>query len=349
MTQGERGESRIELEAAEWVVRLEGHDPDPGEAQAFRDWHGSSELHAAAWRRAERTWQDMTRLPDGALDRHQPVDVIASTDPMPWQARKANTGPASETASPSGPSGRIRRRAIIAMAASMLLALVTLGITGDPITALTADHRTETGEVTSVTLPDGSVADLNTGTAIRVSFGTHRREVELLQGEAHFDVAPLPDGAPFIVRAAETEAQALGTRFTVRRGAEGVTVGVLHHSVAVRAPAQATGRVTAVLQAGQAVTSRGDDGLGPIRPLAPHRTAAWRRGQVIFDNVPLADAVREINRYRTERVVVLGDALSRRRISGVFRIDDLDRAVTAIAAELRADVSRVPAVATLLH
>ena len=45
----------------------------------------------------------------------------------------------------------------------------------------------------------------------------------------------------------------------------------------------------------------------------------WREGVLVFRDMPLSEAVAEINRYRPGRIMVLDDALAARRVSGVSR------------------------------
>lgn len=58
--------------------------------------------------------------------------------------------------------------------------------------------------------------------------------------------------------------------------------------------------------------------------------------------MPLADAVAEINRYRPGRILVLGDALAARRVSGRFQIARLDLAIDRISEAFGAHVSTLP-------
>jgi transmembrane sensor len=58
--------------------------------------------------------------------------------------------------------------------------------------------------------------------------------------------------------------------------------------------------------------------------------ALWREGYLQFDNLPLQEAVEQINQYRQGRVVLLNTALANKRISGLFRLDALDQAVASL-------------------
>jgi transmembrane sensor len=68
---------------------------------------------------------------------------------------------------------------------------------------------------------------------------------------------------------------------------------------------------------------------------------AWQRGQIALDSTPLADAVAEMNRYSTIRLVVEDPRAAAIRISGVFRVgasEDFAQAVVrTYHLQLRSD------------
>lgn len=87
-----------------------------------------------------------------------------------------------------------------------------------------------------VLLPDHSVVHLNFNSAIKISFSSTVRHIELLKGEAYFKVAKNPN-RPFIVQVGNTSASALGTAFIVNRKSDNfslitVTEGVVKVVVA---------------------------------------------------------------------------------------------------------------------
>jgi transmembrane sensor len=65
------------------------------------------------------------------------------------------------------------------------------------------------------------------------------------------------------------------------------------------------------------------------------KVLAWQRGQVAFDDVPLADAIAEMNRYSTTRLVVEQPEAAAIRVGGVFRAGDAASFAQAIAATYR--------------
>ena len=102
-----------------------------------------------------------------------------------------------------------------------------------------ADYRTGVGQVTTITLADGSSATLNTNSAINVFYQQGQRKVQLVRGEVFVDVKKQANLAHtnlantnvtnlnkfaklsrFTVTTPHATAQALGTRYSVKYSAD---------------------------------------------------------------------------------------------------------------------------------
>ena len=99
----------------------------------------------------------------------------------------------------------------------------------------------------------------------------------------------------------------------LRRSGDEVTVTCLRGRVDIRHPSREL-----ALEAGQQAR------YGAVAVTAPARAdleqaMGWREGVLVFRDMPLAEAVAEINRYRPGRIMVLDDALAARRVSGASR------------------------------
>ena len=327
----ERSNHDIDTQAAEWVVRLDSPDVTPEDRARLEAWLSQDPLHEAAFRLASQAWRKVEDL--GRANR---------------EARAA--GPRAVAAfEPANRPGARRRGAVYAAAASLLVAIVAGALFLHPGDA--ADYRTATGELRLVVLADGSSVHLNTASAIAVRYGRKERRIELIEGEAVFTVVTASDGAgPFVVEADGGTIRALGTEFAVRRDQGAVDVTVIEHSVEVSLKPERAGRpaASAVVSSGESLRySQG--GLGPLVPVRLSHAAAWRDGRLVFDRVPLEDVVAELNRYRSERIVVGDKAMAAREVSGVFRIDDLDGAVEALAGGMRARLTAISAGVWMLH
>src|SRR5260221_5540279 len=93
-------------------------------------------------------------------------------------------------------------------------------------------YSTDVGERRSLTLDDGSTVDLNARSKVRIEFSKAERRVDLIEGQALFQVAKNMD-RPFIVKSGEATVRAVGTQFDVDRKATGTTVTVLEGRVVV--------------------------------------------------------------------------------------------------------------------
>ncbi len=78
-----------------------------------------------------------------------------------------------------------------------------------------ADYHTATDEQRRIQLADGSTALLNPDIAIKEALQPDQRRVELLRGEAYFQISPAAE-RPFWVVA--------GTEFDVKRGKAEVSI-----------------------------------------------------------------------------------------------------------------------------
>jgi len=102
------------------------------------------------------------------------------------------------------------------------------------------------------------------------------------------------------------------------------------------------------LAPGESVRYDADRGLGAIEKENIERLTAWRHGHLIFDDVPLTDAIDEINRYQSGWIIIGNDELAQQRVSGVFRVDDIEGALKTIATELHANTLSIGFMATVL-
>ncbi|WP_137132640.1 FecR family protein [Rhizobium sp. FY34] len=332
---------QIEAEASEWVIRL-GGDPLDAQARAsFQRWRSQSIYHAEAFEFAHNTWGDLAGLREapGALY----LDRVS-----------AKPGPERSLAGVAMPH-RPRRPLWLGASMAAICLAAMIGVSnfwyGSPITLLVADYQTAPGEQRSVTLPDGSVVDLSSASAIALHFSDRERRVELLEGAAYFTAAPKAgaENRPFVVEGAEGTATALGTQFVMDRLSDSVEVTVVEHEVRVNLTDPEHQSASAILAPGQSVRYSARTGLGTVQEKDVELAAAWRQGKLVFDRVPLADVVAELNRYRRGRIAVGNPTLANRTVSGVFETRDLDRALATITHELGIRSASVPPLVTLLY
>jgi transmembrane sensor len=162
---------------------------------------------------------------------------------------------------------------------------------------------------------------------LTVSLGKRVRRIELQRGEAFFEVAH-DVARPFEVHAANGVARAVGTQFSVEVQKDAATVSVLQ-GVVVVAPRTET-LIAGVpadaprLEANKSIHYGAGGNLGLVQAADVRRISAWREGKLVFDDLPLADALAEYNRYTAHKVVVGSEQIGRRRVSGVLNIGDFE-------------------------
>jgi transmembrane sensor len=203
----------------------------------------------------------------------------------------------------------------------------------------THQHATDPGQRLDTTLPDGSQVTLDASTNTSVALYRDRREVQLREGQAMFVVAPDAD-KPFHVVAGPARITVVGTRFSVRyisvAGEGAVDVAVEEGKVHVQGMVQVQdGGPVAMLTAGQTVQVGAAGALGAVTAVPVGSVALWRKGLVRFSDTPLAEAIREMERYGPTGLVVRDPRIADLRIGGSFAVarpQDLAKVLPSILA-----------------
>jgi transmembrane sensor len=292
-------------EAADWYARLRAQNVSEIDAARFRAWIAADPAHRREFEAIDDFW-----------DR---LEVIAES---PEVLRELGAI-ARRRAAATRNYGRAGRRIAWAAAAAVLLAI---GVVTWIYRGRADLYVTGVGEQRIETLPDGSVITLNTATEIRLHFSPDRRAVELVSGQANFEVAK-DAGRPFIVTAGNRSVRAVGTQFDVFKSGDKVTVTLIEGKVAV-IPADAPTASTAgssnstpdeiVLAAGEQLSYSRRSGVTPPSTADIPRVEAWRARKLDFSDTPLAEAIVEANRYSAVQIVLQAPAFDGARISGRF-------------------------------
>ncbi|MEQ8286091.1 FecR domain-containing protein [Thalassospira sp.] len=219
----------------------------------------------------------------------------------------------------------------LAVAASLMAAIIGPKIA----TELRADHISGTAEIKTITLSDNSTVTLAPESAITVRFDGKTRFVELLDGEAFFDVTPNPE-QPFQVGADTVTVTVLGTGFDVSDSGNVSKVGVEHGLVQVD-NADHVPELSQKLTAGEAIRVARDGSV--IRSTTPKgQVAPWRNHQLIAQDQPLAVIVDQLRRYYSGTILITDEALGQQTVTGVYRLDDPVSALRGMARAQNATV-----------
>ncbi|MBZ9783488.1 FecR family protein [Pseudomonas sp. REP124] len=298
--------ARVLDAAIAWQLSLDSANPI--EREEFAKWHAAHEEHARAWRQL------------GMLDQRFSVA----------------SGPARTALLQSREGIRRRVRKLGSGVASVVAVIGLALFAGErylPVDYWLADQRTATGEQRTIRLSDGTLINLNTHSALDVRFDEKQRLIVLQEGEILVETGH-GDARPFIVETREGSMRALGTRFLVKREAEGTRLSVLQSAVAAHPESS---QQEQILREGQQMLIR-NDGLGPI--LAVNVGAdAWTRGMLVVDNTRLEDLVHELGRYRPGHLGVAPE-IADLRITGSFPLKDTNLALNALLPTLPVQIEQ---------
>ncbi len=200
---------------------------------------------------------------------------------------------------------------------------------------MAADYATGRGERRTVVLKDGSSVLMDADSALDVDLSETRRTIHLLRGNAYFDVSH--SQIPFVVTAENGQSLVLGTAFDVAIGEDDVSVTLERGSLQVSAGSENN---SVVLKPGETVSYDAAN-VGSVRPADLDATMAWHEGRFVFNDMQLSDVLNTIGRYRSGRIVIIGQQLGQRRLSGSFSLDDPDAALAAVQSTVGFTVDKV--------
>jgi transmembrane sensor len=293
---------QVRAEAAAWVAELHDEQRSPHLEARVHAWLGESEDHRRAFNRMTHVWE-----------RSGLIQMRARGD-----ASTPRTGPRS----------RLRPRAVTLAAAMVMAGLAVVYFWRDNAVV------TGVGQQQVRLLRDGTRLVLNTDTRIEVNYDDRARRVHLIHGEAWFDVSKRPTW-PFIVSVDGQEIRALGTSFIVRADdTQGLSVTLVEGRVSVAPIAghdEASPQAPQILTPGQRLLIARNHAPALDRPELT-RITAWERGRVEFEETPLGDAAKEMNRYSKTHIAITGAEIAQLRIGGVFRAGDSDEFVRIVTA-----------------
>jgi transmembrane sensor len=299
-------------QALRWVIRCSAGPLPERQQRTLQRWLRADPQHVLAWRQQQAFWRGLdaagpevlAALPELTEDR-QGLRPIASRRRLPWLLASA--------------------AAVVLMVAAAPHALLL---------ARSDLHSTDAPRM--VQLEDGSTAVLDAGTALAIEFDGLQRHLRLLRGQAWFQVAH--EARPFQVEAAGGQIRDIGTAFSVSMQDTTVLTQVSEGGVDVRPGDGSVQR----LHAGQARVFRDGRWLQPVQLEDTATMAPWRRGEVVIDDQPAAQAIADLARYRRAPVWVLGGQGASVRVSGLFHLQQSETAINAVAAQAGLRVQRLP-------
>jgi len=350
---------KIKQEAAMWLLLMDEETPLSREnIDSLRAWVATSDVHRQVIIRMSKTWNNMDLL---AAMMAPPEKVRRQSRSKKWVLSPVLHffGALRKIFSPIQVLYRSKYTAAASIAITSLLCTwlyVSLPVSGDA-NGLSNVYVTKIGEHAKHQLPDGSTLWLNSNTRVEVVYSSLFRRVNLISGEAHFQVEK-DSARPFEVYSQDRLVRAVGTAFSVYRLNDRIEVMVSEGKVELAIvdqtlliqpdyvasndnenfktrllketlegkPAEITERL-GELEAGERISIPTTQGItiktaqNEVTKLKTSdivRKLSWLDGKLVFAGESLEEVVTEISRHTSMKIDVPDPELRKMRIGGHF-------------------------------
>ncbi len=295
-----------ETQAKSWFIQAQSGDMSQADKAAFARWKLENPDNARAYEAYEEMWEKSTGLMQAASERDDMQALFA------------------EARTPAAKPPFIKRASIF-MAAAASIAIMAAGAIFWPSSpAIQQVYNTGIGEQKKIELADSSTVMLDTNTHLAVTYSGQKRHITLTEGQARFTVTADKE-RPFIVAAGNDEITVLGTVFDVRSQEGQVKVTLLSGKVRVGE------EENLILKPGETVSYAPGEAPSSPTKVDINGANAWAMGRLVLNDVPLADAIAEFNRYLSRKITLANvPADNSYQLRGTFNVNDPDGFVMAV-------------------
>ncbi len=288
-------------QAVEWILALQDAQQPQKIRADIANWCAASPEHLQAWQQVEQ------------LSGH--FGLLAN----PEHAQLAQ-----DTLTATSPSRRTVLKGFSAILITSSVAYVSQE--SGLIRQWQSDIHTATGEQRRLTLNNGTTVVLNSNTAIQLD--DSHSTLSLLEGEIHVS-SKANDDEPISLLSPNGRIQlAPGSRLALRLFKDNCRLAVYEGEARLR-PAQASN--SCLISAGQATRFTAHEWF----PLTAVRQdeAAWIDGMIVVLDMPLAEFIAELQRYRPG-ILRLDPSLAAYPVSGTYPISQTDQVLEALSDAL---------------
>ncbi|MCH6257468.1 FecR domain-containing protein [Puniceicoccaceae bacterium K14] len=308
--------SRIDQEAAEWFIKLDG-PLTAEESKAYHLWLEQSSEHAEAYRKYAKTWDRFSLIEDFDGSSKPDAQVVLG---VPESRKISRWTPV---------------RSLVALAAVFFLGLFlwSASLLFEDGDSSESQSLYAEGAYENRILADGTIIELNTGARLKISYTDSQRRVWLQAGEAHFHVAKDAQ-RPFLVYAGETEVKAIGTAFNVKRETDFVQVIVTEGRVLFQKREEGLDKQSdsishlQQLDAGEFTSmSLSEEADQPVVKAFTEEELSgllvWKPATLEFASAPLRDVVMAFNKRNRVQIIINDEKIEDMLIEATFRSDNV--------------------------
>ncbi|MFT5571263.1 MAG: transmembrane sensor [Cryomorphaceae bacterium] len=332
---------QVEANAAGWIAAID-RGISPSEEDQLNEWLNESPVHGEVLLKTASMWD--------LLDVLEPISRLLPLEDQPNSNHMAPDQQFYANAS-RGKAFAIAASLVLSISAALYLAEpysvgIDAPIVNSAVSTTSAEsplaesqgrvYKTAVGEISNVSLADGSTLKLNTDSEVLVNFSATQRDITLLKGEVFFEVAKNPS-KPFVVAVGEDRITAIGTAFCVDLSMpEAIEVLVTEGQVRVNREVSELSSSTqrspykeVFLTPGQKVVIS-DNTSFVSHDQNPDSMLAWLEGMVLFEGETLEQAIREIDRYTPLSFKIIDQEIASIPVGGYFRAGDLDQLLSVL-------------------
>ncbi len=158
------------------------------------------------------------------------------------------------------------------------------------------------GQKSKIVLPDSSVVWLNSGSSLKYKGNFNRKEREVvLEGEAYFEVAK-NKSKKFRVKTGILNVDVYGTAFNVKNYGnddfQEITVSEGRVGISGK-----TGEIRQLIRGEQAILNKKTNQI-VFTQNSPEVINAWKNNELIFDNTPLEEAIKYLERWYGVQITI---------------------------------------------
>ncbi len=197
----------------------------------------------------------------------------------------------------------------------LLSAWLVYFLASDPLSGENVTITAPKGEKANITLADGSLVWINSGSTLTYHNDFNRKKRELfLDGEAYFEVAKDPK-RPFIVHTRDVDIEALGTAFNVRAYLDEKHVSTVLLKGKIKVGAQRQQRILTENQ--RAVIDKSDHTFSTDKVFAAD-FIQWKDGNLYFENSSFDEIAHTLSRVFNVEIRFVSEKLRFMRFSGTL-------------------------------
>ena len=313
----------------ELIFKSLSGDISPGEKKDLELWLSKDQINKGIYSDFEKTWNAMGHV----------SDVAEINIEEEWKIQQKHISPTESSSFPIERNQKAHSRWDFLKIAAIITFIVLSSVTIYFILPnFTQEKIAATDEIRTVVLADGSRVTLNANSRIKYPsrFKKDSRNISL-EGEAFFEVEPIPD-APFIIQTSEALIEVLGTSFNVIEKTQNneTEVTVVEGIVALAGKKHPDNKI--ILEKGNKGLFNSNNNYLVKQENMNRNFIAWKTRQITFDNDNLVHVISVLENVYHREIIIKDNSLKNCRLTASFENQSIESVFKVIMTTLNINV-----------